>query len=128
MDAARLFPPRRLSVPIDNRWGGGTMAVLDFGDPPVPHGLIISRAAIPPDQQQAWRALVDGLRTHGHRHVLPLPSPEALPSMVRDMAQPGDLVVCMGAGTITNWANSLPTELDRLFGLDSPAPRGGASR
>jgi UDP-N-acetylmuramate--alanine ligase len=73
-------------------------------------------------------ALVDGLRTHGHRHVLPLPSPEALPSMVRDMAQPGDLVVCMGAGTITNWANSLPTELDRLFGLDSPAPRGGASR
>lgn len=33
MDATRLDPPRRLSVPIANRWGDGEMAVLDFGDP-----------------------------------------------------------------------------------------------
>lgn len=39
--------------------------VLEFGDPPVPHGLIMSRAALPPDQQQAWRALVDAMRADG---------------------------------------------------------------
>ncbi len=44
MDAALLSPPRRLSVPIDNRWGAGEMAVLDFGDPNRPVDLIFSHA------------------------------------------------------------------------------------
>ena len=39
--------------------------VLEFDDPPVPHGLIMSRKALPPDQQQAWRALVDAMRADG---------------------------------------------------------------
>jgi len=56
-------------------------------------------------------ALVDGMRTRGHRHVEALPSPEALPEMVAALAQPGDLVVCLGAGSITNWANALPEAL-----------------
>jgi UDP-N-acetylmuramate--alanine ligase len=62
--------------------------------------------------------LVEGLRTRGHRQVLALPSAEALPSMIHDLAQPGDFVVCLGAGNITAWANALPGELDRLNGLD----------
>ena len=33
MDAIRLSPPRRLSLPVSNRWGAGQMSVLDFGDP-----------------------------------------------------------------------------------------------
>ena len=44
MDAALMSPPRRLSVPIDNRWGAGEMAVLDFGDPKRPVDLIFSHA------------------------------------------------------------------------------------
>ncbi|MEE3626862.1 UDP-N-acetylmuramate--L-alanine ligase [Nitrospirillum sp. BR 11752] len=76
----------------------------------------------------AKEALVDGLRTHGHRHALPLPSPEALPSMIRDMARPGDLVVCLGAGNITSWANALPAELDRLFGTAIPGSHHGGSQ
>ena len=71
-----------------------------------------------PIEGASQQALVEGLRTHGHRHVLPLTAPDALASMVRDMAQPGDMVVCLGAGNITQWANALPAELDRLFGLD----------
>ena len=55
--------------------------------------------------------------------VLPLPSAEALPSMVRDLAQPGDFVVCLGAGNITAWANALPGELDKLHGTE-----GGKNR
>ena len=59
-------------------------------------------------------ALVDGLRAHGHRLVVPLPAPKDLAPIVNDLARPGDMVVCLGAGTITTWANTLPEELTRL--------------
>lgn len=39
--------------------------ILEFDDPPVPHGLIMSKKALPPAQQDAWRALVDGMRADG---------------------------------------------------------------
>jgi len=54
---------------------------------------------------------VQGLRTHGHRHVIPLDGPERLASHVAAMAQAGDYVVCLGAGSITQWAYALPGEL-----------------
>jgi pimeloyl-ACP methyl ester carboxylesterase len=44
MDAIRLSPPRRLSLPVANRWGAGEMAVLDFGDPKRPVDLIFAHA------------------------------------------------------------------------------------
>ena len=59
-------------------------------------------------------ALVDGLRARGHRSVVPLPSPEHLAEMANAMAQPGDFVVCLGAGNITVWANALPEQLVKL--------------
>jgi UDP-N-acetylmuramate--alanine ligase len=59
-------------------------------------------------------ALVEGLRARGHRSVVPLESSDDLPRMVRDIAEPGDLVVCLGAGNITAWANDLPSHLERL--------------
>ncbi len=61
-------------------------------------------------------ALVDGLLAHGHRRAMALPSPADLPKMVAELAQPGDFVVCLGAGNITTWANALPGELDQLRG------------
>jgi polar amino acid transport system substrate-binding protein len=39
--------------------------ILEFNDPSVPHGLIMSRKALSAPQQQAWRALVDGMRADG---------------------------------------------------------------
>jgi UDP-N-acetylmuramate--alanine ligase len=59
-------------------------------------------------------ALVEGLRARGHRSVVPLESSDDLPRMVRDIAEPGDLVVCLGAGNITAWANDLPSHLEHL--------------
>src|SRR5580658_3107306 len=56
-------------------------------------------------------SLVQGLRTHGHRRVIPLDSPEQLALLIAGMARPGDYVVCLGAGSITQWAYALPTEL-----------------
>ena len=59
-------------------------------------------------------ALVDGLRASGHRNVVPLPAPEHLAEMVHAIAKPGDFVVCLGAGNITQWAALLPEQLRDL--------------
>ena len=56
-------------------------------------------------------SLIDGLRTRGLRQVMALEAPEQLAELVGPLAAPGDLVVCLGAGTITNWANALPDAL-----------------
>jgi UDP-N-acetylmuramate--alanine ligase len=58
-------------------------------------------------------ALVTGLRTRGHRDARALPRPEDLARMVREVAKPGDFVVCLGAGSITSWAQALPAELGK---------------
>jgi UDP-N-acetylmuramate--alanine ligase len=55
--------------------------------------------------------LIDSMRAHGHRHVMALSSPDDLANMIAEMAKPGDYVVCLGAGSITNWANALPGQL-----------------
>ncbi|MEZ5648408.1 MAG: UDP-N-acetylmuramate--L-alanine ligase [Alphaproteobacteria bacterium] len=60
-------------------------------------------------------AMVQGLISHGHRHVLPLRTPEDLPAMIFDIAVPGDMVVCLGAGSITYWAHELPSQLQKLI-------------
>ena len=59
-------------------------------------------------------ALVEGLRNHGHREVSFLTSPESLAEQVHGLARSGDIVVCLGAGSITNWAYDLPKSLERI--------------
>jgi len=59
-------------------------------------------------------ALVQGLRAHGHRQALALEAPEKLAALVKSLAKPGDYVVCLGAGSITQWAYALPGELQAL--------------
>jgi UDP-N-acetylmuramate--alanine ligase len=55
-----------------------------------------------------------GLRIHGHRDVVPLPKPADLAGIVKQLANSGDLVVCLGAGNISQWAYALPGELQAL--------------
>ena len=55
--------------------------------------------------------LVAGLIRHGHRHAVALGNEDDLERLVRETAQPGDMVVCLGAGTISAWANALPGRL-----------------
>jgi UDP-N-acetylmuramate--alanine ligase len=59
-------------------------------------------------------ALVAGLVAHGHRDARALMGPDQLAPLLRSLLRPGDTVVCLGAGSITNWANSLPDELAKL--------------
>jgi UDP-N-acetylmuramate--alanine ligase len=56
--------------------------------------------------------LVTGLRAHGHKQAIPLEAPEKLAPLVKSLAKPGDYVVCLGAGSITQWAYALPAELN----------------
>ena len=81
----------------------GTVIVADVyaaGEPPIPDC----------DRD----ALIEGLRGHGHRSVVPLSDPEHLPEMLHAIARPGDFVICLGAGTVTNWAQTLPERLAAL--------------
>ena len=55
--------------------------------------------------------LVAGLIRHGHRHVRAILDEADLGRLVREQARPGDIVVCLGAGTISAWANALPERL-----------------
>jgi len=55
--------------------------------------------------------LVAGLIAHGHRHARAILDETDLARLVREQARPGDMVVCLGAGTISAWANALPDQL-----------------
>lgn len=66
-------------------------------------------------------ALAEGLRRCGHKGVATLPTPEQLAAQVAQMAQSGDMVVCLGAGTITAWAHALPSELEAHFQKNNKA-------
>ena len=55
--------------------------------------------------------LVAGLIAHGHRHARAVMDEDDLARLVREQARPGDMVVCLGAGTISAWANALPERL-----------------
>jgi UDP-N-acetylmuramate--alanine ligase len=59
-------------------------------------------------------ALVEGLRSGGHRDARALETEESLPAEIAAIAKSGDMVVCLGAGSITKWANALPQALVAL--------------
>lgn len=56
--------------------------------------------------------LVAGIRAHGHPSAHVVGSEEDLEALVRAHAAPGDMVVCLGAGTISAWAQGLPARLE----------------
>lgn len=58
--------------------------------------------------------LAEGLQSAGHRHVLRLAHEKELAKLVASVANAGDMVVCLGAGSISKWAYALPKELEVL--------------
>ncbi len=55
--------------------------------------------------------LVAGMRAHGHRAAFAIDDEPGMIAFVRAHAGPGDMVVCLGAGTISGWTNALPGKL-----------------
>lgn len=60
-------------------------------------------------------ALVAAIRDHGHKHVMALPTPNMLAELIADIAEPNDMVVCLGAGSISQWAYALPEALEKAM-------------
>ncbi|MDH5721998.1 MAG: UDP-N-acetylmuramate--L-alanine ligase [Alphaproteobacteria bacterium] len=62
-------------------------------------------------------ALVQGLKSHGHKSAFALESKDVLAQELFSIVEDGDLVVLMGAGDITKWAQDLPKEIEALIDL-----------
>ncbi|WAJ26527.1 UDP-N-acetylmuramate--L-alanine ligase [Antarcticirhabdus aurantiaca] len=58
--------------------------------------------------------LVERLKLGGHRDARLIDGPAELAPLIARVAEPGDMVICLGAGSITQWAYALPRELDDL--------------
>ena len=57
-------------------------------------------------------ALVEGLKRRGHRSAATVSGAEALAVTLAGVVQPGDMVVCLGAGDITKWAAGLAAGIE----------------
>ena len=69
--------------------------------------------------------LVERLKLGGHRDARLIDGPQDIAPLVHDMMHDGDMVVFLGAGSITNWAYALPKELEALERAES-GPRAAA--
>ena len=56
----------------------------------------------------------EALRAHGHRHVLTIENGDDLAATIAAYLKPGGAVVCLGAGSISAWANKLQAALEAL--------------
>ncbi|OPZ78823.1 MAG: UDP-N-acetylmuramate--L-alanine ligase [Alphaproteobacteria bacterium ADurb.Bin438] len=63
-------------------------------------------------------AIVDSIKAHGHRKVLHLSDPNILHEVIRKEIKDKNQeykIICMGAGTITSWAQNLPSKLKEIM-------------
>ena len=56
-------------------------------------------------------ALINGLQSFGHRNVLKINGPEDLPALISEISNERDLVIYLGAGSVSQWAYDLPEAL-----------------
>lgn len=71
------------------------------------------------------RTLLARVRSAGHKHALEIDGEEALAPTIAQLARPGDLVIGLGAGSITAWTKALPERL-QAFSAQVPAQAGAA--
>ena len=60
-------------------------------------------------------ALAAGLKKHGLKEVYTIEGDAELAPLLHSLAKKGDLVVCLGAGSISAWANALPDQMNELL-------------
>jgi UDP-N-acetylmuramate--alanine ligase len=82
-----------------------------FGDADVVIVSDIYKAGEEPIAGINMESLVRGLKEAGNKEVYPLNSHADLAGLINNLAESGDIVVCLGAGDVTKWAASLPAEL-----------------
>ncbi|MBD20686.1 MAG: UDP-N-acetylmuramate--L-alanine ligase [Rhodospirillaceae bacterium] len=71
-------------------------------------------AGEPPIEGINQEKFIRGVKSYGHRNVIALENPEQLPQLINKISRVGDLVIFLGAGDVTKWANDLPEALTTL--------------
>ncbi|MDG1414545.1 MAG: UDP-N-acetylmuramate--L-alanine ligase [Alphaproteobacteria bacterium] len=84
-----------------------------FNEADTVHIADVFAAGEAPIENVNAESLVAGIQARGHRSARYMSNEAEFPTWVRDNAAPGDLVVFLGAGNITLWANDLPDALER---------------
>ncbi|GMM62155.1 UDP-N-acetylmuramate--L-alanine ligase [Novosphingobium pituita] len=59
-------------------------------------------------------AMVEGIKARGHRAAFQIAGADALAAELAPQLQPGDMIVCLGAGDITKWAAGLAGAITAL--------------
>ncbi|GAA4773159.1 UDP-N-acetylmuramate--L-alanine ligase [Novosphingobium ginsenosidimutans] len=85
-----------------------------FNDADLVYAAPVYAAGEAPIEGVDSAALVEGIKARGHRSAQLIASADALAAELADVAQPGDMVVCLGAGDITKWAGGLEAAI-RVF-------------
>jgi len=82
-----------------------------FNDADVVFVAPVYPAGEPPIAGVDSAALVSGLKDRGHRAAFEIESPAELAERLSTVIEPGDMVVCLGAGDITKWAAGLASAI-----------------
>ena len=85
-----------------------------FNDADIVYAAPVYAAGEAPIEGIDSAALVAGIKARGHRSAQLIASADALAAELANVAQPGDMVVCLGAGDITKWAGGLEAAI-RVF-------------
>ena len=78
-----------------------------FNDADVVYAAPVYPAGEAPIEGVTSDAMVEGMKARGHRAAQTIAGPDALADALAATIQPGDMVVCLGAGDITKWAAGL---------------------
>jgi len=85
-----------------------------FNDADIVYAAPVYAAGEAPIEGIDSAALVEGIKARGHRSAQQIASADALAAELANVAQAGDMVVCLGAGDITKWAGGLEAAI-RVF-------------
>ena len=78
-----------------------------FNDADVVYAAPVYPAGEAPIEGVDSAAMVEGIKARGHRSAHLVAGADALAGELAASIQPGDMVVCLGAGDITKWAAGL---------------------
>jgi UDP-N-acetylmuramate--alanine ligase len=78
-----------------------------FNDADVVYAAPVYAAGEQPIEGVDSAEMVAGMKARGHRSAQVIDGPDVLADVLAETVQPGDMVVCLGAGDITKWAAGL---------------------
>jgi UDP-N-acetylmuramate--alanine ligase len=87
-----------------------------FNDADIVYAAPVYPAGEQPIDGVDSHAMVAGIKARGHRSAHTIAGADALADALAGTVEPGDMVVCLGAGDITKWAASLAVAIEQRRG------------